>query len=134
MSSHHFKYAEHENFCSAIKNGFLPTVQEHLRKPGSEVNMVIDAGRNALHLAAEAGRENILRYLLQHGANPLVEDDTGVSPLLIAIWHGDVTCVKVLLEFGADPTGKSPDDETYVECAKENPEIQALIKKAIKEW
>lgn len=36
--------------------------------------MTIDAGRNALHLAAEAKRENVLRYLLQQGANPVVSN------------------------------------------------------------
>ncbi|XP_031558281.1 myotrophin-like [Actinia tenebrosa] len=134
MSSHHYRFAEHENFCSAIKSGFLPTIIEHLKKPGSEVNMTVDAGRNALHLAAEAKRENIIRYLLQNGANPVAEDDTGATPLLIAIWSGDKDCVKTLLDFGADPTARSPDDESYVDCAEEFPEIQAMIKKAIKEY
>ncbi|KXJ20901.1 poly [ADP-ribose] polymerase tankyrase-2 [Exaiptasia diaphana] len=134
MSGHHFKFAEHENFCSALKNGYLPTVQDHLSKPGSEVNMNVDAGRNPLHIATEAGRTNIMHYLLRNGANPLAEDDTGETPLFIAISSGNKEIVKILLDYGADPTGRSPDDETYVEISKENPEIQDMIKKAIKEW
>ncbi|KAK3705770.1 hypothetical protein QZH41_008879, partial [Actinostola sp. cb2023] len=101
---------------------------------GSEVNMPVDAGRNALHIATEAKRTNVMSYLLRNGANPMAEDDTGETPLYIAISAGDKDCVKLLLDFGADPTGRSPDDEPYVAISKDNPEIEAMIKKAIKEY
>jgi ankyrin repeat protein len=37
-------------------------------------------GQTALFLAAETGRIDVVRYLLQHGADPTLVDDMGRGP------------------------------------------------------
>jgi ankyrin repeat protein len=41
-------------------------------------------GQTALFQAAEAGRADVIRYLLQHGANPDIKDDAGRTPGAVA--------------------------------------------------
>lgn len=38
-------------------------------------------GQSALHLAAEAGKLDLVRYLLDHGANPNITNDDGKKPI-----------------------------------------------------
>ncbi|KAH8691230.1 ankyrin repeat-containing domain protein [Talaromyces proteolyticus] len=62
---------------------------------------------SALTLACEYERENILRILLDNGANPngYPDEDTISIPLYIAAFVGNVAMGKLLLERGADPNG-----------------------------
>ncbi|KAF5519285.1 Ankyrin repeat and SAM domain-containing protein 3 [Colletotrichum aenigma] len=64
--------------------------------------------------AASKGRDNIVRLLLQHGADPNVADASGTTPLCQASENGHEQVVRVLLEFGevnsnvTDPCGRTP--------------------------
>lgn len=54
-------------------------------------------------------------------------DKHGITPLLAAIWEGHTSCVRVLLEHGANKSGTTPDGQTY-EAAAEKPEIKSLLR------
>jgi len=57
-----------------------------------------------LHRAAERGHLDVVKLLLEHGADPNVQDDEGETPLHhAAAWRDNVDIVRLLLEHGADP-------------------------------
>ena len=65
--------------------------------------------------AAAQNSMRIVRQLIQAGANPNVSED-GLVPLREACFNENIAMIKYLLEHGADPNGRDPDnDETILE-------------------
>ncbi|KAF2357558.1 Ankyrin repeat-containing domain [Trinorchestia longiramus] len=60
-------------------------------------------GETALHSACVKGDEQLVRRLLQEGANPNCRDHAGWTPLHEACQHGHVTIAEELLRAGALP-------------------------------
>lgn len=84
-----------------------PEYLRHLLEVGADPNSTYSAllGKECpLILAAENGRVDNVRLLLQHGAKINQTDGDGNTPLLCAILNGRVDCVQALLEAGADTT------------------------------
>ena len=59
-------------------------------------------GKTPLHWAAAGGHTDIVKLLLDAGADTDVEDEYGVTPLFLAASKGDTYMVKLLLDAGAD--------------------------------
>ncbi|XP_005094277.1 myotrophin [Aplysia californica] len=109
-----------------VKNGELSGIQSAVEKEGVNVNKAI-TGRLPLHYAADYGQTEVINYLISKGALVNAPDKYGITPLLSAIFEGHTDCVKLLLEKGADKTGRSPDGATYIDCAEKD-DIKALLK------
>lgn len=60
--------------------------------------MSLQAGQTALMLAVSHGRQEMVRALLQCGADVNVQDDEGSTALMCASEHGRAEIVKLLLE------------------------------------
>ena len=76
-------------------------------------------GRTALHWAASYGYKNVVKVLLDGGADPNIGDKHGRSTLHHAAWN----CrnfrkyvIKMLLDKGADPTKKDNSGKTPLIC------------------
>ena len=70
---------------------------------GADINKADDYGRTPLHVAAAADYSEMIRFLLDHGANVHVTSaGEGQTPLHYAAKNEAVQCVKILLAFGAD--------------------------------
>ncbi|HEV7813832.1 MAG TPA: ankyrin repeat domain-containing protein [Janthinobacterium sp.] len=83
---------------------------------GAQVNR---PGFAALHFAAAAGDDAIVRILLDHHAYIDAESPNKVTPLMIAAREGQQSTVKLLLEAGADASLKTGDGNTASDLALE---------------
>ena len=74
-----------------------------LVKHGAETNTCASDNQTALHLAASAGYDRMLKYLLSNGFTNLNQRTVdGSTALLYGVYAGHVACVKTLVEAGAD--------------------------------
>jgi ankyrin repeat protein len=89
-------------------------------------------GRSALFTANAEETQLLLRY----GANPNAEDNDYDTPLLWAVYDGDLRKAKLLLQYGADPNhegalGSALQIATGENATeKRNAAMIALLKKA----
>lgn len=79
---------------------------------GADIDHKID-GNTALHEAILCNYREIVDILLDHGADPNVEDSLSRTPLYLAVYNEDVEVVSILLDRDAnieisDNTGKTP--------------------------
>jgi ankyrin repeat protein len=74
-------------------------------------------GRNALHLAAFAGRAKMVTMLCKGCHDVDAIDDDKRSPLHLAAWNGHEDVVRVLLKFGTQIFCKDKDGRTALHLA-----------------
>ncbi len=80
--------------------------------------------------AAEDGRLDLVRNLLEAGANRNAKSDGDVTVLMWAAARGHAEVVKILLESGAEPNAKTRRGRTAIEIAmQENQDhVAALLR------
>jgi hypothetical protein len=96
----------------------LPKI-EMLLSRGADINSVSVKHETALQLRCDNGvsQLNLIRAMLQRGADPNVEDMYGHTPLFSAARNNAVECIKILVEEGnanvshTDKKGRSAVDE-----------------------
>ena len=71
-----------------------------------------DLKYTAVHLAAWDGKEEILKYLLKE-ANPDCVGADGYSPLHLAASNGRFSCVKLLVQSGAQLSRRVIDENIF---------------------
>ena len=83
------------------KHGHIDIV-DLLLENGVDINTV-HYNMSALHVAAEEGHLNLLKYLLNKGANVSLKTEDGIDAICYAsrAWHTD--CVEFLINYGVDP-------------------------------
>ena len=80
---------------------------------GESVNSRDGQGAPALLLAAGAGNDSVMRYLLENGANPnLFDKRKRTTPLIAAAELGASNMIRLLLEHKADPNRTDATGET----------------------
>lgn len=78
-------------------------MMELLLEYGASVDMRGKHGRTLLHQTVVcAGREAMLRFLLNSAVDMNAVDARGCTPLHLAVCRGNVAAVRILLEYGAD--------------------------------
>jgi ankyrin repeat protein len=89
-----------EAFFEAARRGEVALVGELL---DSGVDIEAESwGNRALHKAAAKGRLEVVRLLLERGAELDARDSRGNTPMLHAAYNGQLEVVKLLVESGAD--------------------------------
>ena len=80
--------------------------------------------------AAEDGRLDLVRTLLEAGANPNAKSDGDVTVLMWAAARGHVEVVKVLLESGAQPNARTRKGRTAIEVAMQegHDDVAAVLR------
>lgn len=103
----------------AMKKAKLPRACDFLEdltkliQEGKDLNALYTEGYgqgfNPLHLAAEAGYETVVDYLIHEGADVSVKCSNGMTALHLASWGGHAKVVEKLIIAGCDVTAL--DDE-----------------------
>ncbi len=83
-------------------------------------------GRTPAHVAADSATLNVL---LDAGALPNVQDEFGVTPLMLAASEGDAKKVQLLLERGAAVSSRNRQGLTALSLASD-PATRTLLEKA----
>ena len=74
----------------------------------------------AMHSAVSRLQSDVVRILLEAGANPNVRQSAGWTPLHAAAMNGDLTSVELLLASGADPTATNDEGRSVIDLATES--------------
>eukprot|EP00435_Cladocopium_sp_Y103_P026970 s1639_g6.t1 len=94
----------------------------------AEVNRPSEQGRTPLHVAAEGGDLEIVKILLERGANKNVATtDEGMTALSCAARFGRLEVVKCLVEAGADKDAMTPEGKTAFVVAIENRRLEVAM-------
>lgn len=122
------------NIWSAIASN-LP---DEVRRIVTEDPAVLTAGQShnenyqlPLHFAAKRNRPEIIRLLVELGADKNARDPSGVTPLHLAAGHGHADAVRTLLSLGADATIRDTEhDSDPIGWAEffEKPETVEILK------
>src|SRR5262245_28972362 len=92
---------QNEEFFAAARRGDIAVVKAFLEK-GVNVNSKTRYGATALSYACDKGHAELVRLLIERGADVNVKDTFyGEVPLGWALSHGHAQIVKLLLEKGA---------------------------------
>ena len=99
---------------------------------GADVNLAAQnsARVTALHGAVTRGAADIVRVLLERGANPNVRQEGGFAPLHSAAAAGHEGIVRLLVEHGAETSPRSDQGKTPRDMAIERskPEVAKWLE------
>ncbi len=84
-----------------------------LLQRGADVNATTEGGRSPLHIAAEAGADDLLQLLLAQGSKVKLnlQDRNGYAPLHVAAQAGQPDSCAALLGAGADVNLRAHEDK-----------------------
>lgn len=117
------------SFLKAAKNGDLLAVRLFL-DAGMDVNIIPgDDMHPALIMAAGSGHTEIVKLLMERGADVNLRGDEGMTALFAATAAGHTEIVKLFIDKGADVNAKVYGWKTILVAAKK-PEIVDMLKAA----
>ena len=95
---------------------------------GADLNQTGHFGRNGLLIAANEGKEDIIRFFHSKN-NQLIyaEDDKGDTAVTLACKWADLETVKMLNELGADLNHTNENGDTAVKLACQYADLEAVI-------
>jgi ankyrin repeat protein len=102
-----------------IKNNDTEEIKKLIYKGAISIDDPVDqySKHTLLHDAVVMNREELFNFLLYQGANPMVRDINGYTPLLKAAALGKLSMAKKMIEEGGvdprhrDPYGNKPSDK-----------------------
>ena len=94
-----------------------------------DINAKNKDGETALMLASSEGHLEIVKLLIEKGADVNVKNEDGKTALTLASRYGHLEVVKYLVENGADVNSKENDGDTALYYAKTE-EIKEVLRKA----
>ncbi|MCD4654474.1 ankyrin repeat domain-containing protein [bacterium] len=120
-----------DSIFSAAAKGQLASIMRYLDE-GKNVDSQDEAGDSLLSWAALRGRAGVVKYLLEHNANPNLANKKKLTPLHKACLFGDENVIQILLDFGADVNLEGPGGTKAIEIARrmKHTEVVVLLEKA----
>ncbi|CAG0911386.1 unnamed protein product, partial [Cyprideis torosa] len=118
----------------AARKGHAASLEVLVGEGRADPWIKMEDGLLPIHYAAWYGQPEAVRFFLKYNASHpgrgdmLNErDDDGDTPLSCAVLEGDVECVRLLLEAGADVTIANEDGQTPIDLAKNGSEISLCL-------
>jgi ankyrin repeat protein len=107
------------DFFEACALGDMPRAQELLAADPSLANQHSGDGFTGLGFACFFGHGDLVRHLLDHGADPnlAASNALGVAPLHSAVTTGSKATVQLLLDRGGNPNAVEANDMTPLHTA-----------------
>ncbi|ATX81786.1 serine/threonine-protein phosphatase 6 regulatory ankyrin repeat subunit A [Mariprofundus ferrinatatus] len=97
---------EQESWFNSAKEGDLKSLQQTLES-GFEINSTDQNGNSALHYASQGAHLDVMRFLIEHGADLNLQNSRLSTPLHLTAKNIDA--IRILLEAGADPNIQDAD-------------------------
>jgi hypothetical protein len=109
--------SEFENLHGSAFIGDLAALQRLVLHEGTDINCKV-SGQTPLHLAASAGRDTVVRFLLATcHATPTAENNRGSTPIHTAARNGHATIVELLLSYGVQTDIRGAHGQTALMLA-----------------
>lgn len=89
-----------ESLHNAILNGNVELTRQILLLENVDVNALLPPGWNALHHACRLGNLNIIKLLLEFGADTSIQNEDSLTPLLLAVTNGYFDVAAYLINDG----------------------------------
>lgn len=89
---------------------------------------------NSIFTSSLKGCIECLKYFLENGTNPNIQNENGWTPLHFAASHGFIKIIKILLEYGANPNIQNIYGRTPLDCAiwnNQEKSIEILLSHSI---
>jgi ankyrin repeat protein len=106
--------SESYKFLQAVRDAKGDEVTNALNRPGSTIINTRDVttGEGALHIVIKRHDATYLRFLLAKGADPNLRDNSGSTPMLLAVDTGQADLISVLKDARANPNLANSAGET----------------------
>jgi ankyrin repeat protein len=116
-------------FFEAAERGDAARVRAFLSERPNLASETDGRTLSALHYAASEGHTEVVRVLLDRGADPRVSALGGMTPLFLAAAGGHSEVAKLLVKEGADPDARSPWNPVRVAASEGYVEVvRALLE------
>ncbi|KAL8501714.1 hypothetical protein ACS0TY_021003 [Phlomoides rotata] len=96
------KTTEDQGLFSAVMMGDLEIVEAILERDSSLIHSTAYDCNSSLHIAAANGQLEVLSFILDRSVEPDLLNRHQQTPLMLAAMHGKISCVKKLIEAGAN--------------------------------
>jgi len=101
-----------------IKNQSASYIRQFFEANVPNINDANDAGLTMLHLAAEYDDNvEVAKVLISMGANVNAKEQSGLSPLHLAVTYGNVKVAEILISNGANVNAKEDNGFTPLHIA-----------------
>ena len=121
--------------CAILRPPRIATwreVAEDAWRAGADLDATVShGGKTLLTYVCTHGPLSVVRWLLEHGANPNVGTRNDSKPLIVAAEHRRVKTVRLLLEHGADPNAADKNGWTALlasACADSTEAVCLLLE------
>lgn len=113
---------------TAAKNGNLDKVRELISSNPQLLNEKDNKGNTPLHSAVSKGRNDVIDYLLNKGANPEIKNNNGLTPIFQALDLSRSGSVNKLIDCGANINVKGYRNRTLLHMAARSGNSSVTIK------
>ena len=93
------------------------TVAKMLLQHGAVFGARTRSGMSLVSLAVDNNYPELLRFAIARGASIRTPVSDGTTPVVSAVWRGNVECAKILLDHGAPLDARSPEGDTLLSLA-----------------
>jgi ankyrin repeat protein len=117
MSKTHADAEKMLAFKKACQYGNIPAAEKLIAKGVNPSLPLMDSGATPMHLAAEAGQPEMIRFLHERGASSTARMTDGTTPLFWAAQNGHTQTLETLVALRANPTEVANSGSTPLHAA-----------------